>query len=279
MLFKVIFLGFLYAASSHSVAAQSVGQSGDQIQGALATRDDVDRLRALIKKEFSFQSNALKNGEISLSEINLQTKSLDAALVDMKAMQVMGLENLRYICEFLGLILAIQMLGLWLSKKCCLTKDKKSPNEDGGVINLDSKNEGVKSTLQTAPAPNMPPTSLDNVGELSADIEGMTAHLLAASRVRLNNAAEFHGHILPQNSELKINIDDPSNSISRILANAKSIRINGLEKINSPQMQKHPPPLRLAMRPTTILGNNRPFKSQFIRSKILFSGKVPYKNS
>lgn len=249
---KIILAGFLSGCLGQVWAAASIDHGDILIERTAATRNDINRMRVLIKKEFGLQAGALKDGASMLEQIKLQTKLLGESADAIKALQNTGLNKLRFIDGFLGMILGFQILGLCLLKKYFLIKECKRPNVDAGdgmeTSAFQSESDSKIGAAPLGGADEVSPTFSDNNG---------VSNLLASPKIALNKNSIPPGDLPAKNSPSVIN--DPSHSILLIMSRIKSIKVQGLEKINTPKFQKSPPPLRPIKKPVAIIEKRRAY--------------------
>ena len=145
---KALLLTFLTFFAGFLLTSEAIGQVGLLLlDKPAATKEDINGMRGLIKKEFSAQGALLKNEDEALGQLKTQINILNKSLDAIEAQASVNLNHLR-LSNGLGVgLLLLQMLGLWLLKRHGGTT-VKMPSNDIGSNNFTVDFKRSKTILQ-----------------------------------------------------------------------------------------------------------------------------------
>jgi len=113
---KTLLLTFLTIFAGFLLAPEAIGQAGILVSDKpVATKEDINGIRALIKKEFSAQGKILKNEGGSLEQVKAQISLINNSLNTIDAQESANLNHLRLSNALAVALLILQIIGLWLS--------------------------------------------------------------------------------------------------------------------------------------------------------------------
>lgn len=268
MRFKLVFLIFIFSLQSYPWASEVIMHSVDPAQKPVATQADVKSLRGLIKKEFSVQSTVLKNEMEELVQLKIQTNALDKSLNAVESQQSIVLNNLRFIEGLLSVLFILHILWMWFARR--VVKAKIDPPTNAGTASnsaIEVDEGGSPPPFDATSVSNIIPATADNSLETKVNLDPLIIGKVSVTSIKIEKATPTFEETPIQRHEMQSN--DSSDAISVLLAKVRTIKLDGLEKLNNPRPHTNLAPINLTMRPSTNLGSRRPFKSIVIRNKLL----------
>lgn len=166
MLFKCLIATLFTALAGRLFAAEATESKSAPIELHVATKEDLLALKTLLKREFYLQTIANQSQSEALSKLEIPFKALDESLERIQKQESTALSILRLMTGLLGLLLGLQILGMWLFKRGAteVTLDalaaKKPIDTDVPTSPIQSTENSIKAPLDEATAKVPPHSSL-----------------------------------------------------------------------------------------------------------------------
>ena len=246
MLFKPLFFIFLAIFTGYLLASEAIDENRIPGERSVATQEDLSAIRIFVKSQLGVQGVTLKNIEATLAQLKMQMNALDKSLGAIQSDQTNALNNLHFIHALLSLLCVMQALGLWLLIKNQPTKIESKNitiSNDGGTNNPAMNQAKAENMGPIEPTSN---NSTIRVEESPAIKVAGSANAVISNRVSISGITVQKAMLLPgiassKKNELHQKIDSPIVDISVLLTKAAKMRLECLEKVNAPHLQRPQP--------------------------------------
>lgn len=276
---------FFATCTSIPLASETPHQEDGVTPTLIAIQTELGLMRALTKDAVRLQKESLFLQEATLTEIadilareKLQATNFDKRIDALQMEQSIAARNGLWATSFLGILLVILFLKLWLpTRKREPSLGATPPLNDGGK----PSNANIKTSTVTSPPffPDQQTANDDTIFEIATSKIATSEDVLMGSHpfissIQVEKAAPLLFEDEASHPPIKESLGD---DLSIILAQAEKIRQESLGKISHPQKQNHIPLFNLSTRhPNSLSGNRNSITEKIIRKKI-FSLREPSK--